>query len=278
MKIAFHGQRGSYAEAAAAWMYAAQDIATMPCPTVQAVLDAIADGTCQHGVVRVENTEWGPNVEVMNMLRQARVYFSREIRFHERYNLAGQREATTADIKRVYANPTILSLCSIYMSRLPKVDIIARYDSAESMAGLIRRGKKEEATVCGDFAAAVFGLKVLQPGVENSVSSMTRFVSLSGAKTHPPEDARSVSTAVLFELKHQPGALMEALAAFRNHGINLSTVSAWPKRNDQWDYATFVEFKGRYDDPDIMRALAELREHTTHLQLLGSYDSAEPRL
>ncbi|MCA8916099.1 MAG: hypothetical protein KDB90_11860 [Planctomycetes bacterium] len=278
MKIAFHGQRGSYAEAAAAWMYADQDIATTPCNTAQGVFDALADEHCQVGVVRVENSEWGTSFDILDLLRATRVHFARDIRFHERYNLAGQKGAKHSDIKRVYAHPAILNLSSTYLAMQTGLELIARYDSAENLAAMVQRGDKNEATVCGDFAASIFGLQVLQPSVENSVTGVTRFVAMTKAKQLPAEGSADVKTTVMFELKHQPGALMEALAAFRINEINLTQVFARPNRTNKWDYTVFVEFPGRFDQDNIRTALAELRKHTTYLQLIGSHDSVEPRI
>jgi prephenate dehydratase len=278
VKIAFHGQRGSYAEAAAAWMFADQDIATIPSNTAQGVFDALADEQCQVGVVRVENSEWGTSFEILDLLRATRVYFTRETRFHERYNVAGQAGAQIEGLKRIYAHPAILTQCSAYVSRLADVEVIARYDSAESMAAMVQRGNKIEATIVSDFAASIFGLKVLKPGIENSVTGVTRFVALSKNKTLPDDAATVTATTVMFELKHEPGALMDALGAFRKHNINLTNVFARPNRVNKWDYTVFVEFNGRYDAENIRTALAELRKHTTYLQLIGSYDSVEPRL
>ena len=275
MKIAFHGQRGSYAEAAAAWMYADEDIATVPCNTAQGVFDQLADDQCQLGIVRVENSEWGTSYEILDLLRATRVYFVRETRFHERYNVAGQAGTHVKNVKRVYAHPAILNLCSSYLSRLTDVELIARYDSAESMAAMVQRGDKDEATVVGDFAASIFGLKILKPSIENSVTGVTRFVALSKAKAVPQDDVKSATT-VMFELKHEPGALMNALSAFRDNTINLTNVFARPNRVNKWDYTVFVEFYGRFDEENIRTALAELRKHTTYLQMVGSYDNVEP--
>ena len=276
MKIAFHGQRGSYNEAAAAWMYADEDIATVPCNTAQGVFDALADDQCQLGIVRVENSEWGTSYEILDLLRATRVYFVREIRFHERYNIAGQADCKVENLKRIYAHPAILNLCSGYLSQLTDVELIARYDSAEYMAAMVQRSDKDEATVVGDFAASIFGLKVLEANIENSVTGVTRFVALSKKKDTPGTDAKSVATTVMFELKHQPGALMNALGAFRDNKINLTSVFARPNRVNKWDYTVFVEFHGRFDDENIRTALAELQKHTTYLQMVGSYDSVEP--
>lgn len=275
MKIAFHGQRGSYSEAAAAWMYADEDIATQPCNTLQGVFDALEDDQCQLGVVRFEFSDRGANFAVLDLLRATRVYFTREIRFHERYNVAGQPDADLTKLKRIYAHPAIFNLCGAYLESLKGVELIARFDSAESMASLVRRGKPAEAVIVSDFAASIFGLHVLKPSVENSVTGVTRFVALSKQKSMPAADAKNVATTALFDLKHQPGALMDALGAFRANNINLTSVFARPDRANKWDYTAYVEFMGRYDDDNIRTALAEMQKHTTYIQLIGSYDSVE---
>lgn len=278
MKIAFHGKRGSYAEAAAAWMFADQDIATQPMATPQAAIDAVVDGNCQFAVLRIENSESGISQEVLTLLRVTRLYFARDIRFHERYNLAGQRDASLAAVKRIYGNPMLLSICGDFLGRLEGVRLIASYDSAEMLAQLIQRGDSSEATVCSDFAADIYGLKRIQSEIENTADSSTRFVAVCAEKSCPPAATSGVSTALLFELKHQPGALIDALSAFREHGINLTTVFARPARGSKWDYATYIEFAGRYDDDAARAALAELRQHTTYMQLLGSFDTVQPQV
>lgn len=278
MKIAFHGQRGSYSEAAAAWMYAGEDIATVPVPTVQGVLDALGEGSTQYGVIRLDTQGTGASTGVLDLVRHVKVFLVRETRFHERYNLAGPRTAKRQTIKRIYAHPTILALCGNYLGRQSDVEIIARYDSAEMLAGVATRNSPAEAVVCGDFAASIYGLAVLQPGVENSGSGTTRFVSLCSTRQLPNAPAADTTTSVLFELKHEPGTLMAALAAFKNANINLNVVSSWPSTDNKWDTRTYVEFSGRCDEPEVQQALRELQQHTNYVQLLGSYDTVEPRL
>jgi prephenate dehydratase len=257
-------------------MFADQDIATQPSDSLQGVFDALADEQCEYGVCRVENSERGTSYEVLDLLRATRVYFAREIRFHEQYNLAGQAGAKPEDIKRIYTHPAIFNLCSGYLSRLEGVEFLARFDGAENLASLVQRGDKSEATIVGDFAASIFGLKVIQPAIENSVTGVTRFVALSKAKRIPETDSTKCTTTIMFELKHKPGALMDALAAFRKNDINLTSVFARPNRSNKWDYTVFVEFAGTYEDEKNRTALAELKTHTTYLQLIGSFDTVEP--
>jgi chorismate mutase / prephenate dehydratase len=257
-------------------MYATRDIATVPCRSSKAVIDTVSSGECQTGVIRFQNSEWGINLEGLNLLRESRVYMVREIIFHERYNLAGQQDAHVENLKRIYAHPAILNMCSMQMAEFKDVQIIARYDSAESLAELIQRGDATEATLCSDFAASIFGLKVIQSNLENGAKDVTRFVALAADKVPPRSEAKNIQSSVLIELKHEPGALMNALRAFSDNSINLTSVSAHPQGNATQGYLMFLEFAGSFEDDPVRTALAQLRDHTIYLQLLGSYNTVEP--
>jgi chorismate mutase / prephenate dehydratase len=278
VKISFHGKRGSYTEAAAAWMFDEDDIATMPADSLNAVVDAVAGGACQYGVLRLESEEAGANLDVLRLLRSGRVYVARQIHFHERYNVASQQDASLDGLRRIYANPTILSICSDFLGSLQGVEIVARYDSAEYLAELLLRGDRREAIICSTFAADHFGLRSLKPGVENDTGSVTRFVAVSNEKIAPPADAHGVATAIQFELNHSPGSLMIALAAFRDHDINITSLLARPVTHGKPEFFAYAEFDGRYDEDRVRTALAELRNHTSYLQLLGSYYTVEPKV
>jgi prephenate dehydratase len=276
VKVAFHGQRGSYAEAAAAWMSAGADIATVACASFAAVVSAVTSGDCQAGVVRVATPDAGISEELVDLLRGNFVYFNREIRFHERYNLAGQADGSAERVRRVYAHPVIMNLCSGFLSRLGNTQLIARFDSAESLAELLRRGDPGEAIVCSDFAADIFGLRVLASGVENRTEGETRFMLISGELRIPDNGAREVATSALIEVRHEPGALVSALSTFKRRGVNLCGVHARPNRTGRDDFMALLEFDGCFDDPNVRAALDELEGFTSSVQVLGSYHRVEP--
>ena len=127
MRISFAGERGSYAEAAAARMFANEDIATMPVRNYRAAFDALANGEVDYTVVPLENSFHGPNTPLFDHLRERRCYISRESRITEIYNLAGQKGAKLSDIKRIHAHPAPLSLCQDFLEKLDGVEIITRF-------------------------------------------------------------------------------------------------------------------------------------------------------
>ncbi|CAG1000117.1 chorismate mutase / prephenate dehydratase [Planctomycetaceae bacterium] len=274
MRIAFAGERGSYAEAAAARMFANEDIATVAMRNYRAAFDALASGDVDYTVVPLENSFSGPNTPLFDHLRERRCYISRESRITEIYNLAGQKGARLQDIRRIHAHPVPLALCQDFLERLEGVEIVTRFDSASAFTQLQKAGK-HEATVCSDYAASIYGLNIIQRGIQSEADSVTRFVAIGRELEMPPADADDPRTMILFELKHVAGALLSVLEVMKKYNISVHQMGARPNRVNKFEYMIALEFPGRANDKSVTAALKELKTRTTYLQLLGSYDKVE---
>lgn len=274
MRISFAGERGSYAEAAAARMFANEDIATMPVRNYRAAFDALANGEVDYTVVPLENSYHGPNTPLFDHLRERRCYISRESRITEIYNLAGQKGAKLSDIKRIHAHPAPLSLCQDFLEKLDGVEIITRFDSGSAFTHL-QKASKQDATICSDYAASIYGLHIIQRGIQSEADSVTRFVAIGRELEMPPADADDPRTMILFELKHVAGALLSVLEVMKKYNISVHQMGARPNRVNKFEYMIALEFPGRANDKPVAAALKELKSRTTYLQLLGSYDKVE---
>lgn len=274
MRISFAGERGSYAEAAAARMFANEDIATLPMRNYRAAFDALAKGEVDYVVVPLENSYYGPNTPLFDHMRERRCFLTRESRITEIYNLAGQKGAKISDVKRIHAHPVPLSLCSDFLEKLEGVEIVTRFDSASAFTQL-QKASKHEATVCSDYAASIYGLHIIQRGIQTEADSVTRYVAIGREMEMPPSDADDPRTLILFELKHVAGALLSVLEVMKKYNISVHQMGARPNRVNKFEYMIALEFPGRATDKPVAAALKELKGRTTYLQLLGSYDKVE---
>ncbi|MHC4840548.1 MAG: prephenate dehydratase [Planctomycetota bacterium] len=274
MKVAFQGLSGSYSEAAAASMFAGDDLHTISCPSQPEIIEKVKSGEVDYGVVRFKKGDNGVDFRTVEKIRESGCFIVRDCTFHENYNFAGHPDATEDGIKRIYAHPTIMHICRNFLEGRKGAEIVANYDSAESLANMITRGDKSEATVTGDFAAMRYGLNIFQKGIEDSKIGISRFVAIASELKRPGGD--NVQTAVVFGLKHAAGSLFQALAAFKERDINIIGVITQPQSDHQ--YSILVEFEGHTDDENVSEALKALNNYTTFFNLLGSYDSMEPRI
>lgn len=79
--------------------------------------------------------------------------------------------------------------------------------------------------------------------------------------------------------EHRSGALVQALAAFADQGINLSRIESRPYRKKKGTYAFLIDFVGGPDEPAVVEALARLRAQSVSIKELGFYRTvcARPR-
>ena len=117
-------------------------------------------------------------------------------------------------------------------------------------------------------AADVYGLQVLDEGIEDDDANFTRFLILSCQ----PESATGKSkTSVVFSLRNVPGALFKALSVFALRDLDLTKIESRPIPGQTWEYSFYLDFAGNVSEPVSARAIEHLREISTSLRVLGSY-------
>ena len=125
------------------------------------------------------------------------------------------------------------------------------------------------AAVAGEYAASLYGLRIIQSHIEDSTQNTTRFIII-GYKTPPPtgED----KTSVVFAIKDRPGALHQSLfLPFARANINLTKIESRPSKSRPWEYVFFIDFIGHKDDKNVQAVLEEVEKSCIFLKVLGSY-------
>lgn len=149
------------------------------------------------------------------------------------------------------------------------------------------------------MAGATYGMNCLAKGVEDDDSNFTRFLLLGrkGVLEYLGKDVPS-KTSVVFTLPNTAGALYKALACFSLRDIDFSKIESRPTSAALLNYLKFRKTQQTYEngdkksgDDDLPRfrycfyldfldgqlssnsenALANLREFTDFVRILGSY-------
>ena len=265
MKAVTLGPEGTYSHRAASSV--ADDVAFRE--SVTAIVEAVADGEYERGVVPIENSIEGSVTETLDALTDREVAAVREIVTPIRHALLAQRE----DFSAVASHSQALAQCRSYLeSTYPDADLEA---VASTARGVEYARENPDVAGIGHPANAEEDptLSVVAEDIQDRTSNATRFFVLA-----PPEarsDAGGKSSLVVYPDANYPGLLLELLEPFADRDINLTRVESRPSGERLGDYVFHVDFAAGLYEERTQAAIAEVEDLAENgwVRRLGSYDT-----
>lgn len=262
----------------------------MHAPTVDDVFHLVERRKADYGVVPIENSLEGAVTHTLDRFADfmdTPVNIQGEIQQPIRHALIVHKGAKLEQLKVVYSHPQALAQCSAWLSRhLPHVRRQETNSTAEAVECLSRdlvwvSDTPGMGSLVRDYSplqrgaiarAELADLKQLQAvPIPEERENRTRFLVLGLDK---PKRGRHSKTAILFSVKDKPGALHDALLAFKRERINMTKIESRPSKRKAWEYLFFVDIEGHVSEPRVKRALQALERSTSRLRVLGSYPVA----
>jgi prephenate dehydratase len=270
-RAAFQGERGAYGEMAALQYF--PDAELVPLKSFQDVFDAAESGKVDYAVVPVENSIEGSVNEIYDLLLETKMNVIGEVYQRVRHCLVAKKDAKKGTIRSVYSHPQALAQCRGYLQK-NKLDPLPAYDTAGA-AKMVKEGRlMDAAAIASRRAAELYGMQIIDEGIEDRKNNYTRFLVLSVGKAQPKKSGL-YKTSIIFSVKHVPGALFGILGEFAIRKINLTKVESRPTKETPWEYNFYVDFEGHADDKVVKEALRSAKPKTAYLKILGSYRKAE---
>lgn len=267
VSVAYQGNPGAYGEIAA--LNAHPGASTQGYPTFHEVLDAVARGECRLGVIPVENSLMGAILQAVDLLLETDLHVVREITVRVSHALMAMPGVTLGELRRVYSQQPALDQCTTFL-RKHDLTPVAAHDTAGSARDLAGRGERDAGVIASTRAAELYGLEVLEAGIEDEPFNFTRFLVLSRQEPEPSEEPHK--TSVVFAVRHTPGFLLETLAQLR--GLNLSKIESRPRRDRAWSYLIYIDIEGDARDPQVALALAGVLHKAAFAKIIGCYPRA----
>jgi len=264
VSVAYQGNPGAYGEIAA--LNAHPGAVTRGYPTFHEVMDAVARGECELGVVPVENSLMGAILQAVDLLLETELHVVREITVRVSHAVMAMPGVRLADVKRVYSQQPALDQCTTFLKKHGITPVTA-HDTAGSAKDLAARGSLDEGVIASRRAAELYGLEVLERGVEDEPFNFTRFLVLSRQEPLPSDGPHK--TSVVFAVRHTPGFLLETLGQLR--GLNLSKIESRPRKDRAWSYLIYIDIEGKAEDPQVALALAGVLRKASFVKVIGSY-------
>jgi len=267
-RVSFQGERGAYSEAASISFFEGE-IETIPCFTFADALKNTENGASDYSILPVENSLEGSVGESNDLLLSTNLIVTGEIYHRVHHCLIGT--GPLADIEIVYSHPQALGQCRQFIQE-NSLEIIPTSDTAGSVQTI--KGLRDDSVACiaSKEAAKIFGIPVIQEGIEDNANNYTRFLIFSKEKSDKTDNSK---TSIIFSVKHESGALYQIINEFYQQKINLTKIESRPNKNTAWEYNFYVDFEGHQDDSAIKDVLQKLSDNTTFLKILGSYPIAK---
>ena len=265
MKVAFQGEPGAYSELAVFNYFG--DVETLPCESFDAVFDAVNAQKCDAGLIPIENSLAGSIHQNYDLLLRNQLHIVGEYLLRVRHCLIAMPDVKMADIKKAISHPQALGQCAAYL-RSHGIKAEQVYDTAGSVKILKESGDRDTAAIASRRAAELYGMNILEEGIEDNPENFTRFLAIRSEAVVPKEESK---TSIVFTLKNQPGSLFKAMSVFALRDIDLTKIESRPLQGKPWEYLFYVDFIGATHEEISRRALDHLGEYAVTLRVLGSY-------
>lgn len=265
-RVVFQGAEGAYSQAAMLTFFGNQ-IQSVHVDSFREAMSAIDEGSADFAVLPIENSTAGIVNEIYDLLQEYENYIVGEQIIEIEHCLLGVPGAELSDIKTVYAHPQALLQSAKYLAAHDWQQI-GMQNNAFAAKKVADEKDKSQAAIAGAFAAEIYGLQILQRGINDCGSNSTRFIIVTNQKIFR-KDARKIS--ICFEVPHESGSLYHMLSHFIYNDLNMTKIESRPIEDRDWEYRFFIDFEGNLADSAVKNALRGLRDEARNMKILGNY-------
>ena len=273
-KVAIQGYSGCFHEEAARRFYASSGLSgidIVECDTFSGLYDSLGRGEADAAVMAIENTVSGGLIPNFDLLRKNPQRIKGEVFLRIEQNLMALPGQRLEDIREVRTHYMAINQTREFFKNYPQIRLVESEDTAKSAAQVAREGLKGVGAVASAFAAKLYGLEILAPGIETYKQNFTRFLIMDDSLKVPEESIDKAS--LCFTLPHTPGSLAHILTILSFYEMNLTRIQSLPIQGKEWQYFFYADIKfATYDR--YLQALAAVRPLIDEFQILGEYKSA----
>ena len=224
------------------------------------------------GIVAIENTIAGSLLQNHELLRRSESQIIGECKLRISHVLAALPGQRLDELSEVNSHPIALMQCGDYLKAHPAMKVVERDDTAGSAREIAEQRLRGTAAICGAGAAELYGLEILERGIETNKHNFTRFLLLADRSRAAgfTDPARTNKASLVFSLPHTQGSLSKVLSLLSFYEINLSKIQSLPIIGREWEYRFYVDVT--FDDPVRYRqAIEAARPLTSDFRILGEY-------
>ena len=278
-KIAIQGVLGSYHDIAAHKYFKDEEIELICCNTFEDVFENMRKDSNVIGVIAIENTIAGSLLHNYELLRASGATIIGEHKLRISHSIMCLPDEDWDDLTEVNSHPVALAQCREFLQHHPGLKVVETEDTAGSAENISRNQLKGHAAICSKYAAELYGMKILQEGIETNKHNFTRFLVVCDPWMADELKDRSKINKVnlVFSLPHNEGRLSQVLSIFSFYKINLTKIQSLPIIGREWEYLFYVDIMFN-DYLRYKQAIDAVTPLTKALKILGEYAEGESTL
>jgi prephenate dehydratase len=272
-RIAFQGEPGAYSHQAC---HAARpQLEALPCPSFEAVIEALTSGAAEQAMLPVENTTYGRVADIHRLLPESGLHIVDEAFVRVHINLLGVPGAEIADVKEAWSHLVLLPQCAKFL-REHGINGRVSPDNARAARDVAEKGDKTQAALASELAGEIYGLDVLARHIEDHDTNTTRFLIMA-READMARRADHMMTTFVFRVRNIPAALYKAMGGFATNGVNMTKLESYMVDGSFTATQFYADIEGHPEDSNVRLALEELAYFTSFLKVLGTYPADPAR-
>ena len=275
-KIAIQGIVGSYHDIAAHKYFKDEELELVCCNTFEEVFRNMKQDSNILGMIAIENTIAGSLLHNYELLRESGATIIGEHKLRISHSIMCLPGEDWGMLTEVNSHPVALAQCRDFLQHHPQLKVVETEDTAASARDIKEKALKGHAAICSKYAAELYGMKILQEGIETNKHNFTRFLAVCDPWTADEMKDRSKinKASIVFYTPHSEGSLSQVLSIFSFYHINLTKIQSLPIIGREWEYMFYVDVM--FDDYlRYKQSIDAVTPLTKSLKILGEYAEGE---
>lgn len=278
-RIAIQGVPGSFHDIAAHKFFPNEEIELICCDTFEEIFEHMHQDSNVIGMLAIENTIAGSLLHNYELMRDSGTTIIGEHKLRIKHSCVCLPEDDWSTITEINSHPVALAQCHAFLKRHPGVKAVEADDTAGSAEIIKRNNLRGHAAICSKYASELYGMKVLEEGIETNKHNFTRFLVV--ADPWRADDLRqrgkSNKATIVFSLPHNEGSLSQVLSIFTFYKINLTKIQSLPIIGREWEYLFYVDVIF-HDYLRFRQSIDAVSPLTRELKILGEYEEGKSTL
>lgn len=265
--VVYQGVPGAYSQGAM-FQYFGDEIEYYAVHTWDDAMKAVSEGKADYAVLPIENSSAGMVVDVCDLLVKYNNTIVDECYLKVNHALMGLVDSDIKQIQTVYSHPQGLMQCANYLEVHKDWETISLNNTALSAQTVVQQNDPSKAAIASELAAKLYGLKILEHGVNDNKDNTTRFLIVAPTRIYR-KNAKKLS--ICLEIAHESGSLYQTLSHIIYNDLNMTKIESRPIPDKAWEYRFFIDVEGNLGDSSVQNALKGMKEEVMSLKVLGNY-------